>query len=153
MKDTILVVEDEYDIRELLKEFLTEVGYDVVTAEDGLEALEKDKQNDSLNFTKEDFLLSYNHAIDELNSEELLKYLASDIKLDIPEKLLDSTFKSINLRLKNNKEYTLFLFFGLQPISDASKAILMLFPICFMMILFISFISAFIYSKILLWSR
>lgn len=43
MKDTILVVEDEYDIRELLKEFLTEVGYDVVTAEDGLEALEKFK--------------------------------------------------------------------------------------------------------------
>lgn len=43
MKDTILVVEDEYDIRELLKEFLTEAGYDVVTAEDGLEALEKFK--------------------------------------------------------------------------------------------------------------
>lgn len=37
MKDTILVVEDEYDIRELLKEFLTEAGYDVVTAEDGLD--------------------------------------------------------------------------------------------------------------------
>lgn len=43
MKDTILVVEDEYDIRELLKEFLTEAGYDVVTAEDALEALEKFK--------------------------------------------------------------------------------------------------------------
>ena len=43
MKDTILVVEDEYDIRELIKEFLTEAGYDVVTAEDGLEALEKFK--------------------------------------------------------------------------------------------------------------
>ena len=43
MKDTILVVEDEYDIRELLKEFLTQAGYDVVTAEDGLEALEKFK--------------------------------------------------------------------------------------------------------------
>lgn len=43
MKDTILVVEDEYDIRELLKEFLTETGYDVVTAEDGLDALEKFK--------------------------------------------------------------------------------------------------------------
>lgn len=43
MKDTILVVEDEYDIRELLKEFLTEAGYEVVTAEDGLEALEKFK--------------------------------------------------------------------------------------------------------------
>ncbi len=43
MKDTILVVEDEYDIRELLKEFLTEAGYDVVTAEDGLDALEKFK--------------------------------------------------------------------------------------------------------------
>ncbi|MDY4078991.1 MAG: response regulator [Clostridium sp.] len=43
MKDTILVVEDEYDIKELLKEFLTEAGYDVVTAEDGLDALEKFK--------------------------------------------------------------------------------------------------------------
>ena len=43
MKDTILVVEDEYDIRELLKEFLTDAGYDVVTAEDGVEALERFK--------------------------------------------------------------------------------------------------------------
>lgn len=43
MKDNILVVEDEYDIRELLKEFLTNAGYNVATAKDGLEALERFK--------------------------------------------------------------------------------------------------------------
>lgn len=107
-----------------------------------------DKQNDSF-FTKDDFLLSYNHARDKLNSKELLKYLASDKKLDVPEKLLNAKFKSINLKLKNNKNYTLLLFFGLQPISDASKTILMLLPIVIIIVFLISFISAFIYSKII----
>ena len=35
----ILVVEDDLDIQELLKNFLQEVGYDIVLANDGVEAL------------------------------------------------------------------------------------------------------------------
>ncbi len=35
----ILVVEDDWDIQELLKNFLQEVGYDIVLANDGVEAL------------------------------------------------------------------------------------------------------------------
>ena len=35
----ILVVEDDLDIQELLKNFLQEVGYDIVLANDGMEAL------------------------------------------------------------------------------------------------------------------
>ena len=35
----ILVVEDDFDIRELLQNFLQEAGYEVATANDGIEAL------------------------------------------------------------------------------------------------------------------
>jgi signal transduction histidine kinase len=39
-RKTVLVVEDERDVRELACAFLTSAGYDVLTAEDGVEALE-----------------------------------------------------------------------------------------------------------------
>lgn len=39
-RKTVLVVEDEREVRELACEFLTAAGYDVLTAEDGREALE-----------------------------------------------------------------------------------------------------------------
>ena len=35
----ILVVEDDLDIQELLKNFLQEAGYDIILANDGVEAL------------------------------------------------------------------------------------------------------------------
>ena len=35
----ILVVEDDFDIQELLQNFLQEAGYEVATANDGIEAL------------------------------------------------------------------------------------------------------------------
>lgn len=39
--ETILVAEDDADIRELIYEFLTEAGYRVITASDGVDALRK----------------------------------------------------------------------------------------------------------------
>ncbi len=39
MKKTILVVDDEEGIRSLCRELLSEEGYDVIEAEDGMEAL------------------------------------------------------------------------------------------------------------------
>jgi signal transduction histidine kinase/ActR/RegA family two-component response regulator len=39
-RHTVLVVEDEKDVRDLATEFLTSAGYSVLTAQDGLEALE-----------------------------------------------------------------------------------------------------------------
>ncbi len=43
MRGTILIVEDENDIRELLNEFLKNAGYNIITAIDGLDGLEKFK--------------------------------------------------------------------------------------------------------------
>jgi signal transduction histidine kinase len=43
-RKTVLVVEDERDVRELACEFLKAAGYSVLTAEDGLEALETAKR-------------------------------------------------------------------------------------------------------------
>ena len=39
--DRILIVDDEKSIRLMLSDFLTSCGYDVVTAEDGEDALKK----------------------------------------------------------------------------------------------------------------
>ena len=36
----ILIVEDDLDIQELLREFLKEAGYEVMTAGDGIEAMD-----------------------------------------------------------------------------------------------------------------
>ena len=41
MAKTILVADDETEIQEMLKEMLTETGYQVVTADDGKDALRK----------------------------------------------------------------------------------------------------------------
>ena len=47
-KETILIIEDEDPIRELTSEFLTEYGYTIISASDGLAGLEmyKEKQDD-----------------------------------------------------------------------------------------------------------
>ena len=41
----ILVVDDEEDIRDLLRDILTDSGYEVVTAEDGLKAVSEVKKS------------------------------------------------------------------------------------------------------------
>jgi DNA-binding response OmpR family regulator len=46
MVKRILVVEDEVDIRDFLKELLVDEGYNVQTAEDGIEALNAVKKNE-----------------------------------------------------------------------------------------------------------
>jgi polar amino acid transport system substrate-binding protein len=43
--ETILVAEDNREVRELVQEVLTSFGYVVITAEDGLDAVEKFKTN------------------------------------------------------------------------------------------------------------
>ena len=40
MKINILIVEDEKEIREGVSEYLSEVGYNVISAEDGIQAIE-----------------------------------------------------------------------------------------------------------------
>lgn len=45
MKINILIVEDEKEIREGVSEYLAEVGYNVISAEDGMQAIELFKNN------------------------------------------------------------------------------------------------------------
>ena len=45
MKINILIVEDEKEIRECVSEYLSEVGYNVISAEDGMQAIELFKNN------------------------------------------------------------------------------------------------------------
>lgn len=45
MKTNILIVEDELEIREGVSEYLSEVGYNVISAEDGLKAIELLNEN------------------------------------------------------------------------------------------------------------
>ena len=46
MSTKILIVEDEIDIREGIREYLSEVGYDVMVAEDGQEGIDLFKSNE-----------------------------------------------------------------------------------------------------------
>ena len=46
MSTKILIVEDEIDIREGINEYLSEVGYDVMVAEDGQEGIDLFKSNE-----------------------------------------------------------------------------------------------------------
>lgn len=45
MKINILIIEDEKEIREGVSEYLAEVGYSVISAEDGMQAIELFKNN------------------------------------------------------------------------------------------------------------
>ena len=45
MKINILIVEDEKEIREGVSEYLSEVGYNIISAEDGMQAIELFKNN------------------------------------------------------------------------------------------------------------
>ena len=45
MKINILIVEDEKEIREGVSEYLSEVGYNIISAEDGLQAIELFENN------------------------------------------------------------------------------------------------------------
>jgi CheY-like chemotaxis protein len=40
-KKTILIIDDDQGIREVLSEYLHELGYDILTAADGLEGMDK----------------------------------------------------------------------------------------------------------------
>ena len=46
VREKILIVEDEIDIREGISEYLSEVGYDVMVAEDGQEGIDLFKSNE-----------------------------------------------------------------------------------------------------------
>lgn len=102
-------------------------------------------------FNEESFLLSYKYKKDELSTDELLKYLSLNFKLYIPDSLANANVKYIKvpITLKDNTTYTMYLFWGLQPINDASKVLINLLPYVLIMILLVSFIASYIYSKII----
>jgi two-component system cell cycle sensor histidine kinase/response regulator CckA len=78
-RETVLVVEDEQEVRELACEFLKCAGYSVVTAENGLEALETAKR-----FGKSIRLVLTDIVMPKMRGPELAKQLKSvlpDVKI------------------------------------------------------------------------
>ncbi len=55
--ETILIVEDEKDILEMMSEFLSELGYDVITAPSAEEAMEKIEGISRVDFLVTDVIL------------------------------------------------------------------------------------------------
>ncbi|MDZ7671628.1 MAG: response regulator transcription factor [Halanaerobiales bacterium] len=89
MKKRILVVDDEKNIRELLKFNLENEGYDIVEAKDGKEALEKVKEN--IDLVVLDLMLP---EIDGLN---VCKKIRNDDKLgDLPIIMLTAKSEDID---------------------------------------------------------
>jgi CheY-like chemotaxis protein len=75
-KTTILIIDDDQGIREVLSEYLQELGYDVLTAADGLEGLDKIRL---LNFD----LLLLDIRIPYVSGLGLLQ-IAREVKPNIP---------------------------------------------------------------------
>jgi two-component system, cell cycle sensor histidine kinase and response regulator CckA len=78
-RETVLVVEDEQEVRELACEFLKCAGYSVVTAENGLEALETAKR-----FGKSIQLVLTDIVMPKMRGPEMAKQLKSllpDVKI------------------------------------------------------------------------
>ncbi|TGU72732.1 response regulator [Geomonas terrae] len=55
--ETILIVDDEKQLREMLSDFLVSYGYRVITAEDGQDALDKYKQNEPIHLVVMDVVM------------------------------------------------------------------------------------------------
>lgn len=55
MQEKILVVEDEFEIQDILKNYLTDAGYDVLVASEGVEAISK--FNEEINLVLLDVML------------------------------------------------------------------------------------------------
>lgn len=55
--ETILIVDDEKQLREMLSEFLASYGYKVITAEDGQDAIEKYKVNGPIHLVVMDVVM------------------------------------------------------------------------------------------------
>jgi len=93
-RERILVVDDEQTIREILSKYITQLGYEVVTAEDGMHALEK------LAALPFDLVLT-DLKMPKMDGRELLKRLAEAYP-DIPKIVLTGlgTDEDIILALK-----------------------------------------------------
>lgn len=74
---TILIVEDDAKIRQLLKIYLEKEGYEILEAADGQEAMEKFEKLDPC-FVIMDLMLPYK------SGEELCQWIRSDLKSDVP---------------------------------------------------------------------
>ncbi len=70
-KINILIVDDEQIMRDLLDKILSREGYNIITATDGVDALEK------LNCTKVDIVIS-DMKMPKMNGFELLKHIKTD---------------------------------------------------------------------------
>jgi two-component system response regulator CpxR len=87
----LLVIDDDQDIRELLREILESEGYRVTTAENGLEGLKK------MNGFRGIVLLDFMMPI--MNGEEFLDALQSDTALaNVPVVMISANAKEINSR-------------------------------------------------------
>ena len=101
MKLNILIVEDEIEIREGVSEYLSEVGYNVITAEDGIQAIELFNKN------KIEKYLEDNYHID-ISLDNLADYLGHSFKYTsiLFKKVMGDNFKNyLNIyRIEKAKE-------------------------------------------------
>jgi CheY-like chemotaxis protein len=94
---TILVVDDEQFIREMLFEFLTESGYTVLAASNGMEALELfDREKKTIDLVITDL------GMPEMGGEELyrrLRGINAAVKVVVSSGYLDGTTRENLLRM------------------------------------------------------
>lgn len=96
---TILVVDDEAHIRELLKQELEEAGYQVITAKDGIEAIEAAK------LAKPD-LITLDMMMPEINGLDVAAILKNDpFTMHIPIIIISAKDKEVGCHLLGIDKY------------------------------------------------
>lgn len=76
--ETILIVDDEKQLREMLADFLSSYGYNVILAEDGQDAVEKFQENQNVHLVLLDVVMPRK---DGISCYREIKSMAPDVKV------------------------------------------------------------------------
>lgn len=92
-KSKILIVDDEEFNRDILTDCLTDGGYEVIVANDGLEALEQLKNHNDVSMVILDLMMP------KMNGEEVLETIKSDARLkNIPVIIQTAAASQVQLK-------------------------------------------------------
>lgn len=102
MSEQILIVEDEKSQRKVLEEYVRGLGYEVVTAQNGVEALEKFK-------TLEPQLLLMDIVMPEKNGFDVLEEIRLKLKKKTPVVILSNLEQKEDVETATNLGVTQYL--------------------------------------------
>jgi len=99
--------------------------------------------------TEEEFLLGYKKQKEGLDAEESVRLNELKYNSCFSDNIILANLVQIDIKFKDNKGYRAYIFYDTQPINEASEVLIRLIPVVFIIIILVSFICAFLYSRII----